>query len=159
MSNARRWDSCRQLRAFLKIFFILLNNYRNDRPHILRSMMPLRPQRRLKNLPTETFGETRAETNRLVSLSGCNRVSQLRECRVLAGLLGMGGRTIKQVITIIYEWRWGKSPANPSPPNSLFNRELTGNFFDFGPRIRSIFGGIPSNSMASKNFTQKRNRE
>jgi len=30
-------------------------------------------------------------------------------------------------------WRWAQSRANPSPPNSLLNRENTGNFRDFRP--------------------------
>lgn len=31
-----------------------------------------------------------------------------------------------QVKITFYEWRWGRSPANPFSPNSLFNRELSG---------------------------------
>ena len=49
--------------------------------------------------------------------------------------------------------------AEPFSPNSLFNRENTGNFFNFALRICSIFGGNYPNSMTFKNFVQKWNRE
>ena len=50
--------------------------------------MPLLLQRRLEKSPTETFGQTRAETTRLVGLCGYKRDSQLWEFRELEGLLG-----------------------------------------------------------------------
>ncbi len=40
-------------------------------------------------------------------------------------------------------WRCRESRANPSPPNSLLNREKTGNYSEFG-QYGGIFGRINS---------------
>ncbi len=37
-------------------------------------------------------------------------------------------------------WRCRESRANPSPPNSLLNREKTGNFRKYRPRIADSYG-------------------
>jgi hypothetical protein len=42
-------------------------------------------------------------------------------------------------------WRCRESRANPSPPISLFNREITGNFRESG-RYGGIFGRIDSSN-------------
>jgi hypothetical protein len=52
-------------------------------------------------------------------------------------------------------WWWRESPANSSLPNSLFNREDTGNFYDFEglfpqnlpdlPAVKGLQGFHPEN--------------
>ena len=44
---------------------------------------------------------------------------------------GMADKTTRNACTMTYKWRWAESTANPSLPNSLFNRENTGNFYVF----------------------------
>ncbi len=39
-----------------------------------------------------------------------------------------------------YMWRCRESGANPSPPNSLLNREKTGNFRRISLQIADLYG-------------------
>ncbi len=49
--------------------------------------------------------------------------------------------------------------SEPVSPDFPVKQGKYREFFQFWARIRSIFGGIPTNSKALKNFIQKRNRE
>jgi hypothetical protein len=44
---------------------------------------------------------------------------------------------------LIAVWRWSESTANPSHPNSLFNRENTGNFSSFEDQNRQNTPDLP----------------
>ncbi len=96
-------------------------------PHTHRYNGSIRSRAALPNRVKEIFGEMeRRSPHRIVSPGH----EEILDCRYRAGVRGETGmvdKTTTHAITITYKWRWGKSPANPSPPNSLFNRELTGN--------------------------------
>ncbi len=59
---------------------------------------------------------------------GCRKRGSVR------GETEMVNRDTKQAKTTSYMWRGGKSPANPSLPNSLFNREKAGKISKFTPK-------------------------
>ncbi len=64
------------------------------------------------------------------------------ECITLCLTFAKTGK-ISQLNQYVINWRWRQSRANSSPPNSLLNRENTGNFREFG-RYGGIFGRINS---------------
>ena len=54
-------------------------------------------------------------------------------------------------------WWWAQSAANPSPPNSLLNRENTGNFRDSGPvfEVKPPESSLLSRGIHGNNFQNK----
>ena len=105
------------------------------------------PPNPTEKIPPEKTGRSGAESTLETTLEN---PAVGEGTRANCGESGEPGEKPRQRKTRKTGWRWAQSAANPSPPNSLFNRENTGNFRDFGApfenqtgRKRPAFKGNP----------------